>query len=104
MFLDPVAFLKSNGDEVKIGDPSDKTQRPVDITYVRFRCTLHGSSINHRVIKALDLSFHFCLRLPQHTYDDTITNVTLIANYSRIPTSSTTARALDAFLLQLLVP
>ena len=64
MFLDPVAFLKSDDDEVKIGDPSDKTQRPLDITYVRFRCTIHGSSIDPRVIKALDLSFNFCLRLP----------------------------------------
>ena len=64
MFLDPVEFLKSDGDEAKIGDPSDKTQRPLDITYVRFRCTIHGSSIDPRVIKALDLSFNFCLRLP----------------------------------------
>ena len=96
MFLDPISFLKSDSDEVKIGDPSDKTQRPVDITYVRFRCTIHGSSIDPRVIKALDLSFHFCLRLPQHTYDDTTSIVTLIANYPRTPTSSTTARALGA--------
>ena len=30
-----------------------------------------------RVIKSPNLSFHFCLRLPQHTFDDTIGNVTL---------------------------
>ena len=97
MFLDPVEFLKSDGDEAEIGDPSDKTQRPVDITYARFRCTMHGSSIDPRVINAPDLSFNFCRRLPQHIYDDTTSIVTLIANSPRIPTSSTTARALGAW-------
>ena len=90
MFLDPIAFLKSDWNEVKIGDPTDKTQRPVDITYVRFRCTMHGSSIDPRVIKSPDLSFHFCLRLPRHTYDDITGNVTLIASSPYTPTSSTT--------------
>ena len=52
-------------------------QRQVDITYVRFRCTMHGSSIDLRVIKSPNLSFHFYLRLPQHTFDDTTGNVTL---------------------------
>ena len=94
IFLDPGSFLKSDGNEVKIGDPSDKTQRPVDITYVRFRCTMHGSSIDPSDIKAPDPSFHFCLRLSQHTYNDTTSIVTLIANSPRTPTSSTTARAL----------
>ena len=90
MFLDPIAFLKSDWNEVKIGDPTDKTQRPVDITYVRFRCTMHGSSIDPRVIKSPDLSFHFCLRLPQHTYDDITGNVTPIVSSPYTPTSSTT--------------
>ena len=59
---------------------------------------MNGSSIAPRVIKSPDLSFHFCLRLPQHTYNDTTSIVTLIANPPHTPTSSTTARA---FLLQL---
>ena len=55
----------------------NKQQRPVDITYVRFRCTMYGSSIDLRVVKSPDLSFHFCLHLSQHTFDDTTGNVTL---------------------------
>ena len=55
----------------------NQQQSQVDITYVRFRCTMHGSSIDLRVIKSPDLSFHFCLRLPQHTSDDTTGNFTL---------------------------
>ena len=96
MFLDPVAFLKSYGNEVKIGDPADMKLRPVDVTYVRFRCTMHGSSIDPRVVKATDLSFYFCLRLPQHTYNDATGVTTLIANSSPTPTSSTTARSLTS--------
>ena len=55
----------------------NQQQRPVDITYVRFRCTMYGSSIDLRVIKSPDLSFHICLRLSQYTFDDTTGNVTL---------------------------
>ena len=68
----------------------------MDITYARFHCTMHSSSSDPRVIKSPDLSFHFCLRLPQHSFDDTTGNVTLIANSPHAPTSSTTARALGA--------
>ena len=48
-FLDPVAFLTSAGNEAKLGDPTDLTSRQSDITYVRFRCTMHGSSVDDRV-------------------------------------------------------
>ena len=63
-FLDPVAFLTSAGKYAKILDPADLQKRAVDITYVRFCCTMHGSSVNSRVVKTTDLSFYFCLRLP----------------------------------------
>ena len=70
IFVDPVTFLTSSRREAKLGDPMDLKKRPVDITYIPFRCTIHGLSVDTRVIKAADLLFHFCLRQPQHTYDN----------------------------------
>ena len=58
-FLDPVAFLTSAGNEAKLGDPTDLKSRPADITYVRFRCTMHGSAVDARVKNVAELSFHF---------------------------------------------
>ena len=49
-FIDPVAWLTSSGDEVKIADPMDLKSRPVYIQYIRFRCQMHGSSVDARVI------------------------------------------------------
>ena len=69
-FLDPVAFLTSAGKEAKILNPADLQKRAVDITYARFRCTMHGSSVDSRVVKTADLSFYLCLRLPQHLYEE----------------------------------
>ena len=79
-FLEPVAFLTSTGNEANLGDPDDMENREVDITYVRFRCSMHGSSVDSRVVNAPDLSFHFCLRLPQHTYDEATGDITLLVN------------------------
>ena len=64
-------------DNLNLHQNLNQQQRPVDITYVWFRCTMYGSSIDLRVIKSPDLSFHICLRLSQYTFDDTTGNVTL---------------------------
>ena len=97
VFLDPLAFLTSAGNEAKILDPMDLKTRPLDITYVRFRCTMNGSSVDVRIINVPDLNFHFCLQLPQHSYDDTTGVVQLIDSAPSIPVStSSIARPLDS--------
>ena len=74
-FLDPAAFLTSAGNEAKLGDHTDLKSSPADVTYVRFRCTIHSSAVDARVKNVAELSFHFCLQLPQHTYDEATNNV-----------------------------
>ena len=78
-FLDPVSFLTSAGNEAILGDPTDLKSRPSDITYIRFRCTMHGSFVDARVKNIAELSFHFCLQLPQHTYDEASGDVALVS-------------------------
>ena len=77
-FSDPVDWLTSGGHEVKIPDPDDLKARPTDIQYIRFRCQIHGSSVDARVITVPELSFYFTLKLPQSTYDDTSDTVTAV--------------------------
>ena len=68
--LEPLAFLTSSAKVVNFGDDIiDLSERPEDITFVRFRRVLDGSSLDKRVIHTHPLSFHFCLRLPQYLYD-----------------------------------
>ena len=52
--------------------------------------------MDSRITNDCKLSFQFCLRLPQHTYDDATGVMTLIVNSSPTPTSSTTARSLTS--------
>ena len=61
-FLNPLAFLTSAGKEAKILDPTDLKKRPVDITYVRFCCTINSSSVDARIVNISDLTFDFCLQ------------------------------------------
>ena len=65
LFLDPVAFLTSAGNVSKLGDPTDLTSRQSDITYVRFRCTMHGSSVDDRV--KTSRSYHFIFIYGYHS-------------------------------------
>ena len=96
-FLEPVAFLNSVGSEVKIGDPTDLSTRPVDITYIRFRCHMHASSVDDRVVNAPELSFNFSLKLPQHTYNASTNTVTKISTPQAIsPSKSNLARSLSS--------
>ena len=64
-FLDPVASLTSPGNEAKLGDPSDLISRQSDITYVRFSCTIHGSSVDDRV--KTSRSYHFIFVYGYHS-------------------------------------
>ena len=95
-FLEPIAWLSAGGNEVKITDPSDLKGRPADIQFIRFRCQMHGSTVDARVIDVPDLSFYFCLKLPQSTYDDATDKVTAISSSTPIQRSrSLTARSLS---------
>ena len=47
---------------------------------------MHGSSVDDRVKNFAELSFHFCLRLPQNTYDEASGDVALV---SASPSDST---------------
>ena len=96
-FFDPAAFLTSAGKGTKILDPADLQKRVVDITYVRFRCMMNGSSVDARIVNLSDLTFHICLRLPQHPYDDVTGVVQLINRAPSIPVStSSIARSLGS--------
>ena len=67
--LEPVAFLNSKSKEIAIGDPADLSTRPEDISFIKMRCTMDGESQDARVTRANAVSFQFCLRLPQHSFD-----------------------------------
>jgi len=60
--LNPSAFLNSVGKTLKVAP----TARPEDLTFFRFQCDLDGREIDNRIMMAGDISFQFCLRLPQH--------------------------------------
>ena len=77
-FLDPVAWLTSGGNDIKIPDPTDLSVRFPDIHFIRFRCQMNGSSVDARVSTVPDLSFYFCLKLPQSTYNGVDGTVTAI--------------------------
>ena len=106
-FLDPVAWLTSGGNDIKIPDPTDLSVRPPDIHFIRFRCQMNGSSVDARVSTVPDLSFYFCLKLPQSTYngvDGTVTAIgggttqnarsSVAQNLFSIPTRTPTANNL----------
>ena len=86
-FLDHVVWLKLGGNEVKISDPTDLKLRPVDIQYIRFRCQMHCSSVDAKVIAVPELSFYFCLKLPQFTYDDAYDESTVIVGSTLVQSS-----------------
>ena len=44
-------------------------KRQDDITFVRSHYDLIGSATDNRIYRACDLSFTFCIRLPQYLYD-----------------------------------
>ena len=67
--LEPMAFLSSTGKSVTVDDVVDLSERPEDITFLRFRSLLDASKLDARVTKMPPLNFHFCLRLPQYIYD-----------------------------------
>ena len=96
-FLDLVAVLTFSGKDAKILDPADLQKRIVDIIYVRVRCTVHGSSVNSRFIKIVDLSFYFCFQLPQHVYNEGTYAIKLLNDVPGVSTTtSSTVRSLGS--------
>ena len=93
-FLDPVAWLTSGGNDIKIPDPADLSVRPADISYIRFRCQMNSSSVDARISTMPDLSFYFCLKLPQSTYNSANGTVTAIGGSSIQGTCSGVAQNL----------
>ena len=87
-------ILTSAGNESKLGDPTDLKSHPVDITYVRFRCTIHGFAVDARVQYIAELSFNFCLRLQQHTYDEATDDIALVSASHSSYTMDITNRAI----------
>ena len=69
-FLDPVAWINSEGKEVKIADPNNLKARPTDIQFICYHCQMNVSSVDARVVTVPDLSFYFPLKLPQSTYNN----------------------------------
>ena len=64
--LNPSAFLNSDGKTLKFAPTAKLSERPEDLTFFRFQCDLDGREIDNRIMMAGDISFKFCLRLPQH--------------------------------------
>jgi len=73
--LHPSAFLNSDGKTLKFAPTVKLSDRPEDLTFFRFQCDLDGNTVDKRVTKAGDLSFQYCLRLPQHLFN--VTNNTV---------------------------
>ena len=61
--LQPRFFLNKHGKEIKF-DESLVNNRPADLFYVSFDCTINAKSIDNRINQS-PLQFNFCLNLPQ---------------------------------------
>ena len=80
-----VAVLTTQNDTVDTGDHDNLVNRPDNISFIKFSCTIDGSSQDIRVTQAETLSFQFCHRLPQHLFDVAAETVSEIS----VPISTT---------------
>ena len=82
---DPVAFLTTQNDTVNIGDPDGLVNRPDNISFIKFSCTMDGDSHDARVTQADTLSYQVCLCLPHHLLDVATKSVSVVS----VPISTT---------------
>ena len=62
--LQPCAFFDDRGSRITDAVSFDPAQRPANMAFVNFSCTIRCSSINSRILQP-DYSFNFSLKLPQ---------------------------------------
>ena len=68
-YLDPVAFLTAHNNTVDIDDPDNIVNRPDNISFMKFNCTMNGASQDACVTQADTPVFQFFLCLSRHLFD-----------------------------------
>ncbi len=82
-YLDALSFIKRDWQAATTANSEDLSTREPGLYGVKFQCSLHGPSIDPRIINDREYSTDFVLLLPQHAYNIATSNITEIFSPER---------------------